>query len=91
MKIRVLHPRAWNQKMDESLHSAGFQRCRSDPAIYCRGDKGGSRVLVGVYVDDIVIIWSSQRDILKFKAEMMKMFRMTDLCLLHYYLGIEVR
>jgi hypothetical protein len=46
---------------------------------------------VGVYVDDLVITGSSQRDILKFKGEMMKMFRMTDLDMLHYYLGIEVR
>jgi hypothetical protein len=45
---------------------------------------------VGVYVDDLVITGSSRRDILKLKPGMKKMFKMTDLGLLHYYLGIEV-
>jgi hypothetical protein len=45
---------------------------------------------VGVYVDDLVITGSSRRDILKLKPGMKKMFKMTDMGLLHYYLGIEV-
>jgi hypothetical protein len=48
-------------------------------------------LVVVVYVDDLVITRSSQRDILKLKTEMKKMFKMTDMELLHYYLGIEVR
>jgi hypothetical protein len=44
-----------------------------------------------VYVDDFIITSSSQKEIQKFKSEMMKMYKMTDLGLLHYYLGIEVK
>jgi hypothetical protein len=44
-----------------------------------------------VYVDDFIITGSSQKEIQKFKSEMMKMYKMTDLGLLHYYLGIEVK
>jgi hypothetical protein len=84
-------PRAWNQKLDESLTSVGFQRCPSDPAIYCRGNKKGDRLVVGVYVDDLIITGSSKQGILSFKKEMTKMFEMSDLGVLHYYLGIEVR
>jgi hypothetical protein len=40
-------PRAWNQKLDETLMQLGFLRCPSDPAIYCRGEKGGSRLKAG--------------------------------------------
>jgi hypothetical protein len=47
--------------------------------------------VVGVYVDDLVITESSQAEIQKFKAEMTKMFKMSDLGLLHYYLWIEVK
>jgi hypothetical protein len=39
----------------------------------------------------LVITGSSKKEILKFKMEMMKLFKMSDLSLLHYYLGIEVR
>jgi hypothetical protein len=42
-------------------------------------------------VDDLVITGSSQKEIQKIKLEMMKMYKMTDLGLLHYYLGIEVK
>jgi hypothetical protein len=77
--------------MDQSLLSVGFERCPSDPAIYCIASKQGSRLVVGVYVDDLVITESSQAEIQKFKAEMTKMFKMSDLGLLHYYLWIEVK
>jgi hypothetical protein len=42
-------------------------------------------------LDDLVITGSSQKEIQKFKLEMMKMYKMTDLGLLHYYMGIEVK
>jgi hypothetical protein len=51
----------------------------------------GSRLVVGVYVDDLVISGTSRSDIQKFKKEMTNMFKMSDLGLLHYYLGIEVQ
>jgi hypothetical protein len=56
-------PRAWNQKLDESLVTVGFQRCPSDTSIYCRSSKAGDRLVVGVYVDDLVITSSSQKEI----------------------------
>jgi hypothetical protein len=77
--------------LDSTLIALGFQRCPSEPAIYCRGNKGGVRLVVGVYVDDLVITGNSKSEILKFKKEMTKMFSMSDLGLLHYYLGIEVK
>ena len=47
--------------------------------------------MVGVYVDDLVIIGASCEDIKQFKKEMADVFKMSDLGLLRYYLGIEVR
>jgi hypothetical protein len=83
-------PRAWNQKLDEKLGVLGFVRCESDHAIYCRGIRS-ERLVVGVYVDDLVITGSSSSSIKKFKGQMAKIFRMSDLGLLSYYLGIEVK
>ena len=45
---------------------------------------------MGVYVDDLIITGSHPLEIAKFKAGMMKVFKMSDLGLLSYYLGIEV-
>jgi hypothetical protein len=44
-----------------------------------------------VSVDDLVITGSNNKSIQKFKQEMSTVFRMSDLGLLTYYLGIEVK
>ncbi|KAK1645758.1 hypothetical protein QYE76_063563 [Lolium multiflorum] len=82
-------PRAWNAKLDTSLARLGFVKCPSDHAVYTR-TKDGGRLLLGVYVDDLIITGTSTAAIGEFKQEMTSMFRMRDLGLLSYYLGIEV-
>ena len=47
-------------------------------------------VLLGVYVDDLIITGGNSEIIKLFKQQMMSEFEMTDLGLLSYYLGIEV-
>jgi hypothetical protein len=47
--------------------------------------------VVGVYVDDLIITGSDRDNIMSFKEEMAAAFKMSDLSLLHYYLGIEVK
>ncbi|KAK8951630.1 hypothetical protein KSP39_PZI004097 [Platanthera zijinensis] len=82
-------PRAWNFKLDQSLSSLGFERSPIEHAVYKRV-VGDSILLVGVYVDDLIITGSSGVEINKFKAQMKELFCMSDLGLLTYYLGIEV-
>lgn len=82
-------PRAWNQKLDDQLGILGFEKCPSEHSIYCRG-VGAERLVVGVYVDDLIITGTNCGSIKKFKIEMAKVFEMSDLGLLTYYLGIEV-
>jgi hypothetical protein len=57
--------------------------------IYKRG-KGKSILLVGVYVDDMVITRAEVLKIEKFKSQMKDLFKMSDLGLLSYYLSTEV-
>lgn len=82
-------PRAWNAKLDESLNSLNFVRSATEHAVYTRGS-GSSRLIVGVYVDDLLITGASVIEVEKFKKQMQKMFSMSDLGLLSYYLGMEV-
>ena len=46
--------------------------------------------MIGVYVDDLIITGTSGDAIADFKRDMMRLFSMSDLGLLSYYLGIEV-
>src|SRR5207244_5971988 len=83
-------PRAWYAKLDATREGVGFIRSDSEHAVYARG-QGPARLLVGVYIDDLIITGSDDGEIARFKGEMMDTFRMSDLGLLRYYLGIEVR
>jgi hypothetical protein len=59
-------------------------------AVYVRGI-GSDLLIVGVYVDDLVVVGANQAEVIKFKGEMVRLFNMSDLGPLHYYLGKSVR
>ena len=52
---------------------------------------GEQRLIVGVYVDDFIIIGGDMEVLEWFKKEMSKNFEMSDFGVLSYYLGIEVQ
>jgi hypothetical protein len=79
----------WNAKLDSTLLLLGFTCSPSEHAVYARGDVA-SRLLLGVYVNDLIVTCCRTQEINKFKNEMMNRFKMSDLGLLSYYLGIEV-
>jgi len=82
-------PRAWNAKLDSTLKMMGFEQSPHEAAVYRRGS-GGTAMLVGVYVDDLVITGTKDAGVAAFKEEMKAAFQMSDLGLLSFYLGIEV-
>jgi hypothetical protein len=77
-------------KLDDTLLSLGFQRTPLKHVIYVQRN-GNVQLVVGVYVNDIIINGSDRDNIWSFKEEMTTAFKMSDLGLLHYYLGIEVK
>nr|GFA99913.1 ribonuclease H-like domain, reverse transcriptase, RNA-dependent DNA polymerase [Tanacetum cinerariifolium] len=79
----------WNIKLDNTLKSLDFKKCALEQAIYTKASKD-SLLLVGVYVDDLIITGTPKKEIDKFKAQMEEKFKMSDLGLLAYYLGNEV-
>lgn len=48
------------------------------------------RLLIGVYIDDLVITGTNPKEINHFKDEMEVQFLMSELGFLSFYLGIEV-
>ena len=67
----------------------GFEQSLHEAAIYRRGS-GGNALLVGVYVDDLVITGTKDAEVAAFKEEMKATFQMSDLGPLSFYLGIKV-
>jgi hypothetical protein len=70
-------PRAWNAKLDCELVALGFVRSKLDHVV-CRRNSGNFFLLVGVYVDDLIISRPDVKDINNFKSEMKKKFSMSD-------------
>lgn len=80
----------WNFKLDQELKALGFQRSKVEHAVYIRGT-GDTLLLVGVYVDDLIVCGPNSLKIAEFKNQMKDTFSMSDLGLLSYYLGMEVK
>jgi hypothetical protein len=66
-------PRAWSTKLDSTLKGMGFGQSPHEAAIYRRGN-GGNALLVGVYVDDLVITGTKDTEVATFKEEMKATF-----------------
>jgi hypothetical protein len=81
-------PRSWNSKLDSVLHDLGFTKCKFKYGLYTR-IKDQGRLIVGVYVDDLIIMGEQFSELIQFKEEMKKVFQISDLGALSYYLGIE--
>lgn len=82
-------PRAWNAKLDKCLKELGFDRCLHEQAVYTKCTNE-STLIVGVYVDDLLVAGTDKLEIQKFKQQINEKFEMSDLGLLSFYLGIEV-
>ncbi|XP_073351834.1 uncharacterized protein [Aegilops tauschii subsp. strangulata] len=81
-EVYVQQPTGFVKKGEE-------HKCPLEHAMYKRGIDA-SRLLIGVYVDDLLITGASEKEIGRFKKQMKELFKMSDLGLLSFYLGIEV-
>lgn len=84
-------PRAWNSKIDKYFCSNGFQRSPSEPSLYIKIFDATNFLIVCIYVDDLVYIGTNMQIVEEFKQSMMKEFEMSDLGLMKYFLGIQVK
>jgi hypothetical protein len=82
-------PRAWNKRIDNFLRSIDFKQCASDASMYVKM-KDGKQVIIIIYVDDLVLTGDHEECIGKTQECLKTEFEMTDLGILHYFLGIEV-
>lgn len=82
-------PRAWYARLNKCLTDLGFTKCPFEHAVYVRR-VGNEALIVGVYVDDLLVTGTTVSSIEKFKEQMGSQFEMSNLGHLNYYVGIEV-
>jgi len=82
-------PRSWYAEMDRFLISTRLSRCHFDPNVYTK--KVGIHLMILVlYVDELILTGSDSKHLNHVKTVLKKKYEMTNLGLLHYFLGLQV-
>ncbi|KAL0337666.1 UNVERIFIED_CONTAM: hypothetical protein Scaly_2041700 [Sesamum calycinum] len=71
-------PKQWHEKFDQTILAFGFTVNENDKSIYCKV-KGGKRIILCLYVDDILLIGSFIDIITKTKSFLKNKFEMKDM------------
>ena len=80
--------RTWYDRIDSFLSSLGFTKSKADSNLYYKVEDGNPVILL-LYVDDLFVIGMDGL-ITDTKKKLAVKFKMKDLGIMHYFLGIEV-
>ena len=83
-------PRAWYSRIEAYFLKEGFQKCPYEHTLFVKVSNGGKMLIVCLYVDDLIFTGNDSVMFERFKKSMMVEFEMSDLGMMHYFLGIEV-
>ena len=81
-------PRTWYDRIDSFLTGLGFTKSKADSNLYYK-IKEGNHVILLLYVDDLFVTGEDGL-IADTKRELAAEFKMKDLGMMHYFLGMEV-
>ena len=76
--------------MDNHLIQFRSSRSQSEAILYVKVTVAGVSLIFSIFVDDMLVTGSKIELIQMFKDEMEKIFEMTDLGVMKYFLGMEV-
>jgi hypothetical protein len=79
-------PRIWNQILSTFIQEQKFIHTSADFSLFVNSKD----TIVAVYVDDLLLAGSDQKDIVTLKNSLSLRFKMTDLGPCSFYLGLEV-
>ncbi|KAJ9560092.1 hypothetical protein OSB04_005252 [Centaurea solstitialis] len=83
-------PRAWYNRIEAYFLKDGFKKCSYEYTLFIKVKDGGKMLIVCLYVDDLIYTGNDETMFESFKSSMMAEFEMSDLGMMHYFLGIEV-
>ena len=82
--------RNWNNLLCSYLCDIGFTQSNVDPCIYTKSESGNLTIVL-VWVDDLIILCSSQDVVKEIKNKLCLEFKMKDLGEISTFLGINVK
>lgn len=84
-------PRAWFSKIEAFFLEEKFEKCVSEPTLFVKNGENGDILIVSLYVDDLIFTGNNDDMFKTFKQSMMQKFEMSDLGVMKYFLGVEVK
>ena len=82
-------PRQWYKKFDIFMHRIGFKRCEANHCCYVKFFDN-SYIILLLYVDDMLIVEFSIKEINDLKKQLSKQFAMKDLGAAKQILGMRI-
>ncbi|CAL8124780.1 unnamed protein product [Prunus armeniaca] len=82
--------RPWYGEIGTYFAQCRLAKSQSEATLYTNTRGEAEILIVSIYVDDIVYTGNSQSMLKEFKKDMMVKYEMTDLGLLHHFLGMGV-
>ena len=80
----------WRNTFIEFIQSIGFSVMKSDPCILVYRVNSKINIIIGLYVDDLIILYKVKIELDKFLAQLKQRFAFKDLGPLTATLGVEV-
>jgi hypothetical protein len=80
-------PRAWYDTIKTFLKTQGYQECTADNSIFVNKTH---KIIVAIYVDDILITGPDKNRIEKLKSALKEEYQMKDMENVSRYLGLDV-
>lgn len=82
-------PRQWFAKLTTALKTFDYTQSKADYSLFTK-QTGDAFVAILIYVDDLLITGNCEKEINTLKALLSQRFKMKDLGVLRYFLGLEI-
>ena len=82
--------RVWAERLKRSLVKMGFKRLESDHCIYIKSSSSGVPIIIGIYVDDILLATDDPREADEVNKLLASEYQITELGPAKRFLGIEI-
>ena len=82
--------RNWNKDVHELLIAEGFRSFPKDPCVYIRRNPDGSIIILGLYVDDLLLCSKNDKYMHELKLKLNRKYKLNDLGEVKKFIGMRI-
>ena len=81
---------AWYKTMTGILTGMGFRKSRSDPCVFIKKAKNSDLAIVGLFVDDLLMLCDDEQWLEQIKVDLSKHVNITDKGIVSQFLNLDI-